>query len=124
MPSSRPHYARDYYREHRGLRLAEAGEGERRRAAERLLRLTAATAAYGAGQVGDGLGPAAARQAMVEAAAELEAVARELRILARARDKPTAARRLAAQGWTQAQIAARLGVSERSVRYWVSRAGR
>jgi hypothetical protein len=70
-------------------------------------------AAYAAEQIGNGLTPAQARQALVEAAQELEAVAAAVRRLARlrARERARLAQFLAAQGCGTAEIARRLGVS-------------
>ena len=48
-----------------------------------MLTITEAIAAYAAGRVGNGLGPEQARQAVADAAAELEAAAAALRRLAR-----------------------------------------
>jgi DNA-directed RNA polymerase specialized sigma24 family protein len=93
-----------------------------RRAAERreavaLLRLVADLAAYGAAQVGNGLAPADARAAVGELAGELAAAAMRLRRMAR----PGPAQRralvgaLSAHGMSGAQVAARVGLSEKTV---------
>jgi hypothetical protein len=104
-----------------------AREAARRRAVD-VLRLAAAIAEYGAGQVGNGLGPDQARRAVVDAAAELEAAAAALRRLARLdRLDPAGRRRLAAElaadGISQRQIAARLGVTKKVIWDDLRRAG-
>jgi DNA-directed RNA polymerase specialized sigma24 family protein len=104
-----------------------AREAARRRAVD-VLRLAAAIAEYGAGQVGNGLGPEEARRAVVDAAAELEAVAAALRRLARPDRLDRAGRRrlaadLAAGGLSQEAIAARLGVARSTVWSDLRRAG-
>jgi DNA-binding CsgD family transcriptional regulator len=97
----------------RAERRALGREADRRRQAASELRMAASMAAYAATQVGDGLTPAQARQALVEAAMELEAVAASVRRLARlrARERARLARLLAAQGHGTQEIATRLGVS-------------
>jgi DNA-binding CsgD family transcriptional regulator len=97
----------------RAERRAREREADRRRQAAAELRMAASMAAYAAGQVGNGLTPAQARQALVEAAMELEAVAAAVRRLARlrARERARLARLLAAQGCGTQEIATRLGVS-------------
>ena len=98
-----------------------AYEAARRRQAVATLRLAEAVARYAADQVGNGLGPQAARQATVEAAGELAELAAVLRRLALARpDLDTAGRRalavqLAADGLSQRQAARVLGVSKKTV---------
>ncbi len=92
-------------------------EAQRRREAAGLLMITAATAAYASRQLQNGLTPAEAQMAMVEAAADMAAASGSLRRLAR----PTLEqRRLIALMWVGAgvskpEIAARLGVCERTV---------
>jgi DNA-directed RNA polymerase specialized sigma24 family protein len=89
----------------------------RRRSAVDVLTVASAVAGYAAREVGDGLGPEQARLAVVEAAAELEAAASSLRRLARLgpADRRALAANLAALGFTRAEIADRLGVSQRAV---------
>jgi DNA-directed RNA polymerase specialized sigma24 family protein len=82
-----------------------------------VLRVAAASAEYGARQLADGLSPAEARRAAVEAAGELEATAAALRRLARLSgpQRRAVARSLAGLGWSRREIAVRLGVSDRTV---------
>jgi hypothetical protein len=98
-------------------RMRAVRSAARRREAVRALRLAAVTAEYAAGQLADGLGPAEAREAALEASAELVAVAEVLRRSVRL-DRAERAR-LAAQwtglGLSGRQVADRLGVSERTV---------
>jgi hypothetical protein len=107
-------------------RATLAREVARRQAAE-ALRLAAAMAGYAARQVADGWSPSEATRAALDAADAMEATAVKLRRLtgrlspAECRALPTAARRelaaqLVAEGLTQRQAAARLGVSPR--RLW------
>ena len=82
-----------------------------------MLRITEATARYGASQMANGLGPAEARAVAVEVAAELAMAAEALRRLARL---GPGQRRMLAAAWSAAgvprrEIAVRLGVSERAV---------
>jgi DNA-directed RNA polymerase specialized sigma24 family protein len=90
------------------------------------LRVAASTASYAAGQVADGLSPSEATRAALDAADAMEATARTLRaLLARPRlpaERRALAVQLVAQGLTQRQAAARLGVSPRRV--WDYLAGR
>lgn len=86
-----------------------------RREAVDTLTIASAVAAYAAGQIGNGLSPQQARQAAIEAAAELETVAGTLRRLARTTRPDPAGRRalvaeLSASGWSQRRIAAEVGV--------------
>jgi Homeodomain-like domain len=102
-------------------------EAARRRAVN-TLRVAEAVARYGAEAVGNGLGPEEARRAAVEVAVELEHVAATLRRLARTARLDPAGRRvlvvdLAASGLSQRAIAARLGVSKRTVFDDLRRAG-
>jgi hypothetical protein len=85
----------------------------RRRQAVDLLRLTEAMVGYSAGQLGNGLNPEQARQAVMETAGELAVAAAALRRLARlpARERAALARLWAAQGMGTQEIADRLGVS-------------
>lgn len=94
-----------------------ARQAERQRQAAVLLRITAATADYAAGQLADGLSPAQARAAVVEAAGELEAAAAGLRRLAQLShaDRRRLALMLTGAGVPRREIAMRLGCSERSV---------
>jgi hypothetical protein len=91
-----------------------------RRESVTVLRLAESVAGYAAAQLGDGLGPAEARQAALDAAAELADVAGTLRRLARL-DLDRAQRRalaveLAASGMSRRQIGRLIGVAESTVR--------
>ncbi len=104
-----------------------AREAARRRAVD-VLRVAEAVARYGAEAVGNGLGPEEARRAVVEAAAELEMIAGNLRRLARTARLDPAGRRvlvvdLAASGLSQRAIAARLGVTKKVIWDDLRRAG-
>jgi hypothetical protein len=93
-----------------------------RRAAERreavaLLRLVADLAGYASGQIGNGLAPAEARAAIGELAGELAETAARLRRMARpleAAERRRMVRLLFGQGLSGAQIAWRVGISEKS----------
>lgn len=100
--------------------IREAG---RRREAASLLRLVAATAGYTSHQLGNGLTPAQARQAAVEAAGELEAAASSLRRLARPplAERKAMARLLAGTGMSWPEMARRLGVCERTAHRYTGR---
>jgi DNA-directed RNA polymerase specialized sigma24 family protein len=94
-------------------------EAARRRAVD-TLRVAEAVARYGAEAVGNGLGPEESRRAVVEVAAELEAIAGTLRRLARSGRLDPAGRRalvvqLAADGMSQRAIGRAVGVSKRTV---------
>lgn len=108
--------------ENRGVVSAEAREAARRREALNLLRLAAVTVDYTLRELGNGLDPEQARVAAIEAAAELSAVSEELRRLTRLgpAERRTLARQLTSLGMTQREAAARLGVSERTVRSWAA----
>lgn len=101
----------------RARRKALARAVERRRRAERELRLAGSLCIYCADQLGNGLSAEDARLATVEAAAELAEAAAVLRRLARL--DPAGRRALAVQlagaGMGQTEIAVRLGVSQRTV---------
>jgi DNA-binding NarL/FixJ family response regulator len=73
---------------------------------------------YAAGQVGDGLSPAEARCALVEAAEALAEVALHLRALAGVSGpgRREAAAEMAGLGIPRREIATRLGLTERTVR--------
>ena len=93
-----------------------------RRQAAALLRLSESVSRYAAGQVSDGLSPAEARRAVIEAAGALAELARSLRRLAWLDDpaeRRAVARELAADGMSRRDVADRLGVSETSVRNYV-----
>lgn len=90
-----------------------------RRQAAALLRLSESVSRYAAGQVSDGLSPAEARRAVIEAAGALAELARSLRRLAWLDDpaeRRVVARELAAGGMSRRDVADRLGVSETAVR--------
>jgi predicted transcriptional regulator len=105
----------------RAERRALAREAERRRRAAELLRVVAAVAAYASEQAGNGLPPEQARLAVVEAAGELEAAAGQLRGLVRLRlhERQAMARYLTTRGLARPEVAARVGISVRAVRYYV-----
>jgi hypothetical protein len=94
----------------------------RRRQAIDLLRTTEAMLSYSATQIGNGLSPEQARQAVVETAAELAEVVVSLRRLARvgSRERRELAGELHAAGLTVAETAARLGVAPRTVAYYLA----
>jgi DNA-directed RNA polymerase specialized sigma24 family protein len=96
---------------------ARARRAAERREAVALLRLVAQMTAYAAEQVGNGLAPADARLAVAELAGELSAAAVRLRRIARPgpAERRTVVRLLFAQGLSGSQIAARVGMSEKSV---------
>lgn len=100
-------------------RVEQSAERKRlaRRQSVTVLRLAASIAAYAAGQIGNGLGPAEARRAALDAADELETAAVRLRRLTRLdraqRRELVAA--LAAEGWSQQRIAELVGVDKRTV---------
>ena len=103
-------------------------EAARRRAVD-TLTIASALAAYAAGQIGNGLSPEEARRAAVDAAAELENLAGNLRRLARTAPRLDPAGRralavdLAASGLSQRAIAARLGVTKKVIWDDLRRAG-
>jgi hypothetical protein len=96
----------------------------RRRQAAELLRITEAMAGYSAAQLGNGLTPEQARQAIIDTAGELAAAAASLRRLARlpARKRASLAAAWAAGGMGTQEIAVRLGVSPHTA--WHYRNGR
>jgi DNA-directed RNA polymerase specialized sigma24 family protein len=96
---------------------ARARRAAERREAVALLKLVADLASYGAAQVGNGLAPADALAAVREVAGELDAAAARLRRIARPgpAERRTIVRLLFAQGLSGAQVAARVGLSEKSV---------
>jgi DNA-directed RNA polymerase specialized sigma24 family protein len=95
---------------------ARARRAAERREAVALLRLVADLAAYGAAQVGNGLTPADARAAVGELAGELDAAAVRLRRMARPgpAERRLIVRLLFGQGLSGAQVAARVGLSEKT----------
>ena len=100
-----------------------ADEAGRRHQAAALLRVGESVSRYAAGQVSDGLSPAEARRAVIEAAGALAELARSLRRLAWPDDpaeRRAVARELAALGVPREEIAARLGVSVRAVRGYLA----
>jgi hypothetical protein len=97
---------------------ARARRAAERREAVALLRLVADLAAYGATQVGNGLAPAEARAAIGELAGELAETAARLRRMARpleAAERRRMVRLLTGHGLSGAAVAARVGLSEKSV---------
>jgi DNA-directed RNA polymerase specialized sigma24 family protein len=103
-------------------RKARARQADRRRQAVSLLNIAGGTMIYAVRQLGNGIGPEQARVVAADAADELEQVAEALRRLTRPgpAERRALARQLAAMGWTTRRIAARVGVSERAVRYYVA----
>ena len=95
---------------------ARARRSAERREAVALLRLVVDLAAYGAAQVGNGLAPAEARAAVGELAGELAEAAIRLRRMSRPgpAERRMIVRLLFAQGMSGAQVAARVGLSEKS----------
>jgi hypothetical protein len=97
---------------------ATAREVARRRAVD-MLRLAESIAGYAAAQLANGLGPAEARAAALDAAVELDAVAGKLRRLAVARldaaERRALAVELAGSGMSPRQIAGRIGVAPSTV---------
>ena len=102
-------------------RKARARPAGRRWQAADALRIAEAVAGYAARQVGNGLAPEEARRAVLEAAAELELMAVELRQLARldGPERRALARQLAGLGMGTKRIAATVGVSETTARHYV-----
>ena len=86
-----------------------------------VLRVAEAVAGYAGRAVGDGLGPAGARLAAVEAAGELAEVAAVLRRLARlsASERRLLVHRLTGLGLSRVEVARRAGCSERTVYRWL-----
>jgi hypothetical protein len=103
-------------------RKALARAAERRRQAVTMLQIAECTCRYAAGQLGDGITPEQARETALFVAGELAAVADGLRRLTRL--DPAARRALAVQlgnlGVPTIEIARRLGVDPRCVRYYVA----
>jgi DNA-directed RNA polymerase specialized sigma24 family protein len=93
-----------------------------RRAAVTMLQIGECTMRYAAVQLGNGISAAEARETALFVAGELTAMAEALRRLTRLGpdERRALAVQLAALGFTQRQIATRLGVSERAVRYYVT----
>jgi DNA-directed RNA polymerase specialized sigma24 family protein len=102
---------------------ARARRAAERREAVTLLRLVADLSSYGAAKVGNGLSPADAITALRELAAELDAAAIRLRRIARPgpAERRQVVRLLSAQGLTGPEVAARVGLSEKSVYRYRSR---
>lgn len=98
-------------------RKALARAAVRRRDAVTMLRVAEAACGTAAGQLGDGLGPVQARRVAVETAAELSTVAAALRRLAALRpaERRALAVRLSSLGMSRREVAAWVGVSERTV---------
>ena len=99
-------------------RKRRARAAERRRQAITALQIGECACRYAAAQLGNGASPEDARLTALEMAGELVAVAEALRKAVRLdpAQRRALARLLAGQGMTQKQVAARLGVSERTVR--------
>jgi DNA-directed RNA polymerase specialized sigma24 family protein len=99
-----------------------AREAARRRDLLTLLGISGATIGYAARQLGDGLPPDQARQVAIESAGELEAVASALYRAVRLgpADRARSARLLVGAGMTRREAAIRLGVTERTIRYYLA----
>jgi DNA-directed RNA polymerase specialized sigma24 family protein len=102
---------------------ARARRAAERREAVALLRLIADLAAYGAAQVGNGLAPGDARAAVGELAGELADAAVRLRRMARPgpAERQLVARLMFGRGLSGAQVAARIGVSEKTAYRYLAR---
>lgn len=87
-----------------------------------MLRITECTARYAASQLANGLTPEQARAVALETAAELSMAAEALRRLTRlgVSERRALARQLANLGLPTREIAMRLGVCDRAVRYYVA----
>lgn len=99
-------------------RMRLARSARRRRDAVAALRLAAVTAGYAADQLADGLSPAEARVAALDASAELVELAEVLRRavrLSRAERQKLAVLWIELGHLSRREIAGRLGVSERTV---------
>jgi hypothetical protein len=103
------------------VRKRLAREAARRRDVVTLLNVGGATIWYAVRQLGDGLPPELARQVAIESAAELEAVAAALYRAVRLgpADRATLARLFVGAGMTRREAAVRLGVCERTIRYYL-----
>ena len=100
------------------VRMRLARQAARRRSAVTALQIAEATARYGASVLANGCGPAEARAAAMECAAELTAVAEVLRRAvrpSRAERKALAVRLTGLGGLSARQAADRLGCSERTI---------
>jgi hypothetical protein len=100
-----------------------AREAARRRSAVTMLQIAECGCRYAAHQLnGSGLGAAEARAVAVEMAAELAQAAEALLRLTRLSlpERRALARRLAAQGMPTRQVAWRVGVCERTVRFYLA----
>jgi DNA-directed RNA polymerase specialized sigma24 family protein len=99
-----------------------ARQRARRREAVGVLVVAQSTVGYAITQLSDGLSPEQAREAAIDAAAELEAVAAALFRLARMgpADRARLARLLVGSGMTRREAAVRLGVCERTIRYYLA----
>ena len=104
-------------------RSARVRAAARRRECATLLQISASTCTYGAVQLGNGISPDEARQTALFVAGELVGMAAALYRLARLRpaDRAVLARLMVGAGMTRREAAVRLGVSERTVRYYLSR---
>jgi hypothetical protein len=103
-----------------GERRRPEREADRRAQAVTALLVAEATVAYARRQLANGLTREQARQAALETAAELEAVAAGLRRLTRLSiaERRALAVHLADFGLPTQEIARQLGVSDRAVRYY------
>jgi hypothetical protein len=102
-------------------RKRRAREAARRREAARMLQVAECTCRYGAVQLGNGIGPAEARETALFIAGELEVMAAALRraVQLRPAERRVMARQLAGLGWPTRRIAAQVGVTPRAIRYYV-----
>lgn len=99
-----------------------AREAARRRSAVNLLRIMACTCDYASERLSNGASPAEAAETVVFVSGELSSVAEALRRLTRMSpaERRVRAVQLTQLGMSQAEIAARLGVSERAVRGYLN----
>jgi predicted transcriptional regulator len=86
------------------------------------LQIAEATCRYGAAQIGDGIGAEEARRTAAFVAGELAEVAAALYRLTRLgpADRARLARLMVGSGMTRREAAVRLGVTERTVRYYLA----
>ena len=98
-----------------------ADEAARRRSAVNLLRITACACDYASERLSNGASPAEAAETVVFVSGEMAEVAEALRRLALVSpaERRVRAVQLAQLGMSREEIAARLGVSERSVRSYL-----
>ncbi len=86
-----------------------------------MLQIAECTCRYAAGQIGNGTGPAEARETALFVAGELVVVAEALRRLTRLGPAERRARavQLVSLGWDKHRVAAQLGISDRTMRNYL-----